>query len=78
MPVLDRLAVDPLLDLRGDFLAAIGQLLQRFGGLQLRSGATAASTTPRGLRKLARLLHRAHEQLAGLLGQRQHLGLRLA
>jgi hypothetical protein len=44
-PVLDRLAGDALGDLLDHLRAAIRELLQCCGGLQLRAGATATSST---------------------------------
>ena len=75
-PVGDLLAVDAFGDLLGHLLAAIGEFLQRLGGLELRTRAAPARTTPSGRGQFPRLLDRLLEQRARLAGQLQHLGLR--
>jgi hypothetical protein len=57
-----------LLDLFGDLLAAIGELLQSLRGLQLRVRAAATRAPARGGGELARLGDRGLQQLTGLLG----------
>jgi hypothetical protein len=76
-PILDRLARDPLLDLRGDLRAPVGHLLQRSGRLQLRVSGAPTRSTASDRREPTGLLDRVLQQLAGLAGQLQHLALGL-
>src|SRR6476646_3715402 len=76
-PVDDRLPRDPLLDLGGDLLAPIRELLQLRRRPALGGRATPDRAAPGRRRELARFGERSLQQLAGLLGQREHLGLGL-
>ena len=76
-PVLDRLPRDPQLDLPGDLLAAVGELLQRAAALSFARRATPTRLAPGGRASVRASLIERSKQLPGLLGQREHLRLRL-
>src|SRR5205823_10428405 len=65
----DLLAGDAFGDLLGHLLAAIGELLQRVGGLQLRTSTAPARTPPGGRGEFPCLADRLLEQRARLAGQ---------
>jgi hypothetical protein len=64
-------------DLLCDLLAAVGELLERPGGLELSLRARTPRPAPGLGRQPPSFLDRRGQQRAGLLGQLEHLGVGL-